>query len=172
MSAIKVFGSAQVKQFDLTKFDYTQDASKMLAEFSAKVSSSKKELATAFNTLCHICYAQACAYKTQKERHEKIVASKDSFEKVLPKEYVRAYARAIQALEWQIDESFDSFDFSAFLEKSAKEEKVKEYGKAVLIKRWEKALESLENKKVLTEGQFEEKAVYAFILEAVRNMPE
>ena len=170
-NTFKVFGSAQVREFNLSKFDYTADVTALLTELSTKISNSKKEIAKAFNVLCHVAMAQASTAKTKKERHESLASMKERFEKLLPKEYARAFAKGIIALEWEISEDFEDFDFSAFLEKSPSEQKAKEYGREVLIKRWQKAMDSLLDKKTRTAGMEEEIAVYGFILECVKNMP-
>lgn len=173
MTSIKVFGSAQVKSYTLEKYDYTQDVTTVMKAFTTLVSNCKADIYKAFDELCHIAMAQACVYKTQKERHSALQQARDAFFENLPKKYASAFARGITALEWAIPENFEDFFFSDYLDLiSEKNTKPKERGTAAIYAMLQKKLEAVEKqigkiKKangVLPDYLKEERATYALLI--------
>lgn len=168
-NSIQVCGRSKAVTFNLSKFDYSQDSAKALAAFSTLVATRKAEVYKAFNELCHICYAKANTAKTAKERHAAIQESRDDFFSQLPKRYASAYAKGITALEWGIDEFFEDFDFSDFLESEKKESAPKQRGAEAVIESLKKKLDSLQNKKNRTQQEEEERLIYAFLVKASKE---
>ncbi len=169
MTSFKVYGSAKVTETVLNKFDYSVNPEVALATFATLVSTRKTEVYKAFNELCHIAMAHACAYKTTKERHEKIQETRDAFFAALPKQFARAFAKGVTALEWGIPEGFEDFDFSGFLEAEKKEPTPRERGAMAVLNQLRKKLEALQNKKSRTSQEEEERLVYAFLVKASKE---
>lgn len=141
-NTFKVYGSAKVQEITLNKFDYSQTTEAALSTFAALVATRKEEVYKAFNSLCHVALAHACAHKTAKERHTKIQETRDAFFEQLPKKFASAFAKGVSALEWGIPEDFEEFDFSDFLESEKKECPPRERGADAIYKALQKKLDA------------------------------
>lgn len=164
--------SSKAVEFNNARFDYASDWTRALADLAVAIAKDNAERLSAFNSICHVAYAQATQHGTQKAVRESLVQVRDTIENALGKAYARAFALACTEMEFTLpeQEAFESIDFSAFVgQKATRAKKEAEHGVSAMLKAFRNKVEKLQKTENPQPWVKEEIDAYALIIKTLED---
>lgn len=164
--------SSKAVEFNNDRFNYASDWMKLLADLAIAIAKDNAERMSAFNSVCHIAYAQATQHGTQKAVRESLVQVRDSIENALGKAYARAFALACTEMEFTLpeQEAFEALDFSTFVgTKVTRNKKEAEHGVSAMLKTFRNKIEKLQKVENPQPWVKEEIDAYALIIKTLED---
>lgn len=164
--------SSKAVEFNNDRFNYASDWTKLLADLAIAIAKDNAERMSAFNSVCHIAYAQATQHGTQKAVRESLVQVRDSIENALGKAYARAFALACTEMEFTLpeQEAFEALDFSTFVgTKVTRNKKEAEHGVSAMLKTFRNKIEKLQKVENPQPWVAEEISAYALIIKTLEE---
>lgn len=164
--------SSKAVEFNNDRFNYASDWTRLLADLAIAIAKDNAERMSAFNSVCHIAYAQATQHGTQKAVRESLVQVRDSIENALGKAYARAFALACTEMDFTLpeQEAFEALDFSTFVgTKVTRNKKEAEHGISAMLKTFRNKVEKLQKVENPQPWVKEEIDAYALIIKTLED---